>query len=226
MKDADMETSKRILTYDEIVLTPTGENGERMVDVRTYDPTILAEYEQFDMLPYTGDVVFVRDSVAHKLADANADLARSGLRLKVVYGYRHPEIQRKYFFERRAMLRESSPTISEEELDRLTHNFTAVPDVAGHPTGGAVDCTLVTVTDGEIDMGTQIDFNDSRIQTFSEGLSEIQIKNRRILRNALMEQGFAPFNGEWWHFSYGDREWACFYRKPASLYSSLDFRTQ
>ncbi|MDR3125675.1 MAG: hypothetical protein LBU20_01195 [Candidatus Nomurabacteria bacterium] len=27
----------------------------------------------------------------------------------------------------------------------------------------------------------------------------------------MMSQGFAPYDGEWWHFSYGDREWAAWY---------------
>jgi D-alanyl-D-alanine dipeptidase len=33
--------------------------------------------------------------------------------------------------------------------------------------------------------------------------------------------GFAPFDGEWWHFSYGDREWAYFYKKKNALYGQI-----
>ena len=225
MTASNTRPENRILAYDEILSKPAGENGEKMVDVRMYDPTILAEYEQLDMIAYTGDVIFVRDSIAHKLADASLDLAHQNLRLRVVYGYRHPKVQILYFSKRRAILKESYPLASDDELDALTHNFTAMPKVAGHPTGGAIDCTLTTMKGAPIDMGTQIDFNDARIRTFSEGLSETQIKNRQILRDSLILQGFAPFNGEWWHFSYGDREWACFYNKPISLYSALDFNT-
>jgi D-alanyl-D-alanine dipeptidase len=31
-----------------------------------------------------------------------------------------------------------------------------------------------------------------------------------------MRQGLAPFDGEWWHFSYGDREWAKYYEEEAA----------
>jgi D-alanyl-D-alanine dipeptidase len=37
----------------------------------------------------------------------------------------------------------------------------------------------------------------------------------------MVAAGFAPFYGEWWHFSYGDREWAAVYGEPAALYGPL-----
>ncbi|MBU0635107.1 MAG: hypothetical protein KKA52_08630, partial [Candidatus Omnitrophica bacterium] len=47
------------------------------------------------MLPYTGDITFVRKQVAQMLKRAAAalDIIKPGARLKVVYGYRHPDIQ-------------------------------------------------------------------------------------------------------------------------------------
>ncbi|QQR69366.1 MAG: hypothetical protein IPI58_01405 [Alphaproteobacteria bacterium] len=35
--------------------------------------------------------------------------------------------------------------------------------------------------------------------------------------------GFAPFDGEWWHFSYGDREWAKYYGRSHAIYSQIAF---
>lgn len=118
------------------------------------------------------------------------------------------------------------PSLSNEELDSLTHNFIAAPSVAGHPTGGAVDVTIVDSFGNELDMGTKIaDFkNPEKIKTFAKGLSKEQKKNRLLLHNILVREGFAPFYGEWWHFSYGDREWACFYKKKKTLYSPIKFK--
>jgi len=42
------------------------------------------------------------------------------------------------------------------------------------------------------------------------------------LREAMVRAGFAPFNGEWWHFSYGDPEWAALWGEPAALYKQLE----
>ena len=43
-----------------------------------------------------------------------------------------------------------------------------------------------------------------------------------ILRKIMLEVGFAPYDGEWWHFSYGDREWAYYYKKYKYLYPQVD----
>lgn len=185
------------------------------------------QYEKADMDLFTGDDIFVRDGVAKKIAKTSEALKRKGLRLKIVYGYRHPTVQKKYFDIRRREISLSSPTVRGDDLDALVHNFVAVPSVAGHPTGGAIDVTLVDEEGQDVDMGTRIaDFSDpERIKTFSRSISQKQKTNRIILCDVLVQGNFAPFYGEWWHFSYGDREWACFYGKEKSLYSPLEFST-
>ena len=60
-----------------------------------------------------------------------------------------------------------------------------------------------------------------KIKAFAKGLNREQRYNRYLLRSLLLKEGFAPFNGEWWHFSYGDKEWASFYGRKKSLYSSV-----
>jgi len=224
-----MSQKRKIIIYKEILAVSAGENNEPLVDIRIYDPDIIANCEKKDMIPYTGSDIFVRDAVAKKLAKAQKNIRRYGkLRLKIVYGYRHPEIQKKYFKQRRAELKKLHPSLNNEGLDSLTHNFIAVPTVAGHPTGGAIDVTIVDAKEKELDMGTKIaDFkNAERIKTFAKGLSNKQRSNRLLLRNILIQEKFAPFYGEWWHFSYGDREWACFYGKKKSLYSPINFKVK
>jgi D-alanyl-D-alanine dipeptidase len=113
-----------------------------------------------------------------------------------------------------------NPNLTEEEIRDRAHLLSASPDVAGHPTGGAIDITIVDETGAELSMGTNIaDFSQGeKIQTFSLSLSERQKEYRLLLRMLLMKQEFAPFDGEWWHFSYGDREWAKYYEKEKAIY--------
>jgi D-alanyl-D-alanine dipeptidase len=98
-----------------------------------------------------------------------------------------------------------------------------VPEVAGHPTGGAVDVAATTPDGDVLDTGSTLaDFDDlSRVPTFAPGLTGDQRSNRMLLHDAMVAAGFAPFYGEWWHFSYGDREWAAFYEQPAALYGPV-----
>ncbi|HEY0964866.1 MAG TPA: M15 family metallopeptidase [Candidatus Saccharimonadales bacterium] len=221
---SDNLQTKRILSYDDVVHFSAGDSTEPLVDVSTYDDTITTQYIKTDMVPITGEVIYVRDSIAKKLTRIEAALREKGYRLKVVYGYRHPEVQRKYFEKRRATIGEQNPKLTGEALDRYTHNFVAVPDIAGHPAGAAVDLTLIDIKGTPVDMGTGIaDYSDEdKIKTFADNISDEQIANRKLLHDLMVKEGFAPFYGEWWHFSYGDREWAAFYNKKA-LYGAIDF---
>lgn len=216
--------NRHILTYDEMASAEQGASQEPLVDVRKYDPSIVSEHEQSDMQAYTGESILVRNTVAKKLAEVNKQLRNANnLRLRIVYGFRHPKVQEKYFRERKEVLRRENPSISEHDLIRLVHDFVAVPDVAGHPMGAAVDLTLVDDSNNPVDMGNAIsDYSDPDIiKTFAEVTSE-QASYRKILHDAMTAQGFAPFYGEWWHFSYGDREWAAFYGKKKAIYGPIN----
>ena len=216
--------NRHILTYDEMASAEQGASQEPLVDVRKYDPSIVSEHEQSDMQAYTGESVLVRDTVAKKLAEVNKQLRNTNnLRLRIVYGFRHSKVQEKYFRERKEALRRENPSMSEYDLIRLVHDFVAVPDVAGHPMGAAVDLTLVDDSNNPVDMGNAIsDYSDPDIiKTFAEVTPE-QASYRKILHDAMTAQGFAPFYGEWWHFSYGDREWAAFYGKKAAIYGTIN----
>lgn len=214
-----------ILQYDDLKNIPSSENNEELVVLQDTAPEVRCEYEKQDMVPFFGDEIYVRRSVADKLKVANEELSQRlpGSQLRVVYGLRLPQVQEAYFEKRKEEIRRERPELSQEELTRATHLFVASPDVAGHPTGGAIDITITT-SDGDIDMGTRIaDYTvGKKIETFCEGLTYEQKKNRALLHDVLVNQGFAPFYGEWWHFSYGDREWAAFYNKTKSLYAPIE----
>jgi D-alanyl-D-alanine dipeptidase len=90
----------------------------------------------------------------------------------------------------------------------LIHDDRYVADPAkgsGHNRGIAVDLTIVSLKDGkELDMGTGFDnFTDSAHQDYSK-LSENVLNNRKLLRNLMVENGFAIFPTEWWHYYYSE----------------------
>jgi len=88
----------------------------------------------------------------------------------------------------------------------LIHDDRYVADPSkgsGHNRGIAVDLTIVSLKDGkELDMGTGFDnFTDSAHQDYIK-LSENVLNNRKLLRNLMVENGFAIFPTEWWHYYY------------------------
>jgi D-alanyl-D-alanine dipeptidase len=174
-----------------------------------------------DMRPFTGDDIYVRDSVLDRLCWAGRELQNidDRFQLEIVYGFRTLDVQRRLFHEARESLADLYDD-DEEALIEAAHRRIAVPDVAGHPTGGAVDVHILCA--GEpLDMGTSI-WNFSRDAfTFSPFIDRAAWENRQLLRRAMMSAGFAPFDGEWWHFSYGDKEWARYYRRPGALFDQV-----
>jgi len=204
----------------------SNENNEDFLIINNITSNIICKYEKIDMSKFLGNNIIVRNTVAAKLVKISNKLIEKfpNYKLKIVYGYRHPCIQIDYFNRRKSEIKKNNPNDTEDELNEKTHMFVADPRVAGHPTGGAVDITITTPT-GDLDMGTRIaDFSDEdKIQTFSSSITLEQANNRKLLHDLMVEDEFAPFYGEWWHFSYGDLEWASFYNHKSSLYSQIEF---
>jgi len=173
-----------------------------------------------DTVRFTKDELLLRSAVADRLYWAGQELKTMdrSLRLEIVYGYRALGVQQKLFDEAKEAL--VSEYDMEDELVEATHRRIAVPDVAGHPTGGAVDVQMLR--DGIlVEIGTPVwDFSRDAF-TFSPFITREAWENRQLLRRAMMAAGFAPFDGEWWHFSYGDKEWARFYGHPGALYDQV-----
>ena len=175
-----------------------------------------------DMLPYTWRHIYVREGVARRLEHAATLLEQydDHLQLEVVYGYRAPEVQQQLFrkFEKELRSKYKGKKLFDEVQRRL-----APIEVAGHPAGAAVDIHIIK-NGLPIDFGTRIWEFVPDSYTFSPFISRHAWDNRQLLRRIMMSVGFAPFDGEWWHFSYGDKEWARYYGRSAAIYDHIDFK--
>jgi D-alanyl-D-alanine dipeptidase len=196
------------------------DNDEKFV---TLDPRQIPNGylpEMSDMKVVFGPKIVVRKSVMKKLLLAQKELQKNypNLSLYVTYGFRSLEIQTQRFLKVLRDQREyySSPVI----LYETVHRFVAVPEVAGHPTGGAVDVIIKNQTGRTIDFGSQqYNYETKKCYVYAPDVDPEAKKNRMILRSAMMTSGFAPFNGEWWHFSFGDREWAFYFKKDKAFFA-------
>lgn len=206
------------------------ESNEEMINISELLKDCVCVYlpQSQDMIRYVGKDLWVRKTVAEKLERISNSLQRKlpNYKLKIVYGYRHLDIQAERFQLRKDDLRITHPSITEDDLNELANAQTADPETAGHPTGGAVDLTITT-PNGDLDMGTEYaDFSKpDKIKMYYPGLTEEQKVNRKLLHDLMIIEEFCPFYGEWWHYSYGDREWAWFYDKPNAIYQQLKFQT-
>lgn len=215
---------KKFVKYKDLVKVKVRDNRQKLVKLSDYG--IKSHYltGMDDMKKILGNDVFVREEVAKKLVRAkeNLKLDYSDLDLLVTYGFRDLSVQTMRFLKR---LKTISDTFFEDavELYEEVHRSVAVPNVAGHPTGGAVDVVLIGKNGDILDFGSKIyDYGNKDFYVFALNISKKARKNRMLLRNCMLKAGFAPFDGEWWHFSFGDKEWAFYYKKTHAIYRQLD----
>jgi D-alanyl-D-alanine dipeptidase len=211
----------KIPCIKELQKIDTCDNREPLINLQQCYPDLLCDYRRNESRV---NAVLVRKGVAEKLYRVQESLKahNSSMQLLVVEGYRHPMYQERYYLEQLLKTHNDHPSLDFDRLIELANQCVALPSVAGHPTGGAVDLTIV-FEGKEVDMGCPIaDFTDLEIMpTFSSKVNTHIAGNRRLLHDVMISENFAPFYGEWWHFSYGDREWAAFYGQAKSLYAPI-----
>ncbi len=220
-KIKEVNEQQLLVQYRDLLSIQVGQSTEEFVFLETDESnSVFGKYDLLTDMQNTFPLIPVRKQVREKLLMAANKLQKMNpkLSLQVTYGYRSPQIQQKYFQQRAEKL--FGTQLLSELQKEVIHKSVAVPEVAGHLTGGAVDTTIVnSKTKQTLDMGSILyDLDDPNVETFSLTISKQQKKNRMLLREVMMEVGFAPYDGEWWHFSYGDKEWAYYYEKNESIY--------
>lgn len=77
-----------------------------------------------------------------------------------------------------------------------------------HNYGAAVDLTIADADGQPIDMGTDFDYFGVKAYPIHEEemiaqgeLSEVQVANRKLLRDVMTRAGFSTITSEWWHFN-------------------------
>lgn len=158
---------------------------------------------------------YLRAEVIERLLAAADSVAREGYRLQVLDGWRPPAVQRALYRDIFQQLVMRHPEDSDDERHRRTQHFVSLPSIwperpSPHLTGGSVDVTLMR--DGEhIDMGSEFDEPSHRSYTdaFEHDAGEIRA-HRRVLYRAMTDAGFTNLPSEWWHYDFGNQNWAYF----------------
>lgn len=179
------------------------------------------------------DKCYVRKEVYDKLLEAKKYLP-DNLTFKIWDAYRPIELQKELYYSYKEDIISyfKLENMSDEQQNKIINKYVAYPgwddfSFPAHTTGGAVDLTLVDInTLEELDMGCDFDSFDELTSTmaFEEKNMDINVRNnRRILYNAMIKAGFTNLESEYWHYDYGDINWA---KKTNSnvLYSGIDLK--
>ncbi|WP_055591701.1 M15 family metallopeptidase [Streptomyces hirsutus] len=200
--------NKIVLMSDpKIAAIPVADCGEPLVDVRLQE-SLVVDSRKADR---SGAFARLREGVLIRLLEAQKRLP-DGVRLLFIEGYRPPALQRFYFERYADSLRADNPGWSPIRVREAASRYVSPPEIAPHSAGAAVDLTLISATERELDMGTRVNASpeesDGACYTDAAGVGSEARANRRVLGDALTAAGLVNYPTEWWHWSYGDRYWA------------------
>ncbi len=156
---------------------------------------------------YDDPIILVVLEAALALQKANEEAKKLGYAFKVYDAYR-PQTAVDHFVRWAKDINDTRmkeifyPETKKEEL--FEKGFIA--SKSGHTRGSSIDLTLFNLKTGkEVDMGGVFDnFGDVSHSSYTEGLTEEQINNRKLLHKIMTENGFKGINSEWWHFNLID----------------------
>lgn len=185
------ETITQKVTIQEITTEKEPEDDEYVL-VKKYMPDIYVELMYATENNFTGVRIYdftdayLRYGTVKKLANVQKELKEQGYSLKIWDAYRPFEAQQKLW--------EVYPD----------PNYVANPanGMKKHNLGGTVDITMVAADGSVISMPTEFDdFSLKADRDYSDIEDEEAVKNVMILQNAMENNGFTGYQGEWWDYS-------------------------
>ena len=183
-------TAQEIITQE--ITTEKEPEDDEYVLVNKYIPDIYVELMYATDNNFTGVIIYdftdayLRYGTVKKLANVQKELKEQGYSLKIWDAYRPFEAQQKLW--------EVYPD----------PNYVANPanGMKKHNLGGTVDITMVAADGSIIPMPTEFDdFSLKADRNYSDIDNEEAVNNDMILQNAMENNGFTGYQGEWWDYS-------------------------
>ncbi len=183
-------TAQKIITQE--ITTEKEPEDDEYVLVKKYIPDIYVELRYATENNFTGVKIYdfteayLRYGTVKKLAQVQKELKQQGYSLKIWDAYRPFEAQQKLW--------EVYPD----------PNYVANPanGMRRHNLGGTVDITIVAADGSIIPMPSEFDdFSLKADRNYSDIDNEEAVNNVMILQNAMENNGFTGYQGEWWDYS-------------------------
>ena len=190
----------------QVTMDPSG-----FVLLADYVPGIVQEIRYYTTYNFVGDRIdgyeepcaLLTREAARALKAVSGEVNAQGYRLKIFDAYRPAcavrhfvlwgiedlDLRMKPYFY---------PDLEKQELFKRGY----IAARSSHSRGSAVDLTLLDMETGkEVDMGSPFDLFSELSHPDSRAVTQEQYDNRMLLRRAMLRNGFAPIDCEWWHFA-------------------------
>lgn len=164
---------------------------------------------------YLEPVALMTKEAAEALKAVSDDVKAQGYRLRIYDAYR-PQQAVDHFVRWGKDLADTlmKPYFYQNEDKAFLFERGYIAETSGHTRGSTIDLTLFDMATGkDLDMGGVHDWfgieshpdyggnPDTGEYTGGADITEEQFRNRMILRKAMTDHGFKPYDCEWWHFT-------------------------
>ncbi len=197
-------------------------------------PDIIQEVRYYTTYNFVGDridgyekpTILMTKEAAQTVKAVNDELMKKGYRLRVYDVYR-PQKAVDHFVRWAKDLSDKrmKPYFYPEVDKSLLFEQDYIAEYSGHTRGSTVDLTVFDMNTGkDLDMGGTFDYFGERSHPDYVGdLTQEQIDNRMLLRDAMVAHGFRPLYSEWWHFTLNNEPYPdTYFIFPVSQYSLAD----
>jgi len=197
------------------------ENHEPLVDIKKYCPGVVVRIGKERMK--VEKTAYLRKKVAEMLQNAQKSLPR-GMNFIINDAWRPAYVQAKIYFGFIERFKKMHPKWPEKkiikEVEKYVANWKGVAS-SGHMSGGAVDIRLVDKHKHKIPMKKRGLTYQQNALSDQKLLPAYIRKNREIMFSALRGAGLSNYPKEYWHWSYGDYQWARRNGKRTALYGTI-----
>ena len=183
-------TAQKIITQE--ITTEKEPEDDEYVLVKKYIPDIYVELRYATENNFTGVKIYdfteayLRYGTVKKLAQVQKELKQQGYSLKIWDAYRPFEAQQKLW----------------EVYPDPIYVANPANGMRRHNLGGTVDITMVAADGSIIPMPSEFDdFSLKADRNYSDIDNEEAVNNVMILQNAMENNGFTGYQGEWWDYS-------------------------
>lgn len=184
------------------------DNGEPLVDVKKIVPGIKVWLgRRRNAIEPTA---YLRETVARMLREAQKELPRGyHFALRDAWRPRYEQVRIYHWFLRTG--RKRHPTWSEKKIVQAIGKYVAPwegTDASGHLTGGAMDIRIMDARGRRIPMRTtKLSYEENALSVQPKLPAHLR-RNRELMATALRSAGLSNYPLEYWHWSYGDYQWA------------------
>lgn len=179
-----------------------------------YVPQVIQEIRYFSTYNFIGERIdgyeepcaIITAEAARALKGVSNELGVIGYRLKIFDAYRPTAAVKQFVFwaledNDVRMKPYFYPEIDKEDTIALGY----IASRSSHSRGSTIDLTLFDMQTGkELDMGTPFDYFGELSHPDNRDVTDEQYENRMLLQRAMVRNGFAPYECEWWHFTLED----------------------